>query len=259
MYPYILLLGRKIPSYGICMVIGILVASSMALFRCKREKLDSNNLIIIITTSIGGAILGAKLIYILVSYHPMQIMNDIKVGNYNFLTGGGLVFYGGLIFGILGAEAGAKIAKTKLQLFEKSIVPCIPFGHAIGRIGCFFAGCCYGIEYKGIGNVRYPNSITGIDPNVTLFPVQIVESITSICVGILLLQYSKKQICKYNTIILYWILYAIERFLLEFLRGDLERGVYIGLSTSQWISLIIIAGCIVGKIYLKKVKMLENK
>lgn len=259
MYPYILLLGRKIPSYGVCIVAGVLTASGMAFFRCKKEKLDSNNLIIIITASIGGAILGAKLLYILVSYHPMQIIHYIRVGNYNFLIEGGFVFYGGLIFGILGAIIGAKIAKTKLELFEKSIVPCIPFGHAIGRIGCFLAGCCYGIQYTGIGNVRYLSSITGIDPNITLFPVQIVESIVSICVGILLLQYTKKTVCRYNTVMLYLTLYAIERFLLEFLRGDLERGVYIGISTSQWISLIIIVGCIIGKLYFRRIRILENK
>ena len=82
MYPYILLFGRKIPSYGVCIVAGVLTASGMAFFRCKKEKLDSNNLIIIITASIGGAILGAKLLYILVSYHPMQIIHYIRVGNY---------------------------------------------------------------------------------------------------------------------------------------------------------------------------------
>ena len=107
--------------------------------------------------------------------------------------------------------------------------------------------------------MRYLNSITGIDPNITLFPVQIVESIVSICVGIFLLQYTKKTVCRYNTVMLYLTLYAIERFLLEFLRGDLERGVYIGISTSQWISLIIIVGCIIGKLYFRRIRILENK
>ena len=121
-------------------------------------------------------------------------------------------------------------------MLVNAIVPCIPLGHAIGRVGCLFAGCCYGLPYNGIGAIHLnPVGITH-----PVFPVQLLEAVLNLILSGCLLLYSRKKPSGYSLLFLYLICYAVIRFLLEFLRGDQIRGLFIGLSTSQWISLLML-------------------
>ena len=127
-----------------------------------------------------------------------------------------------------------------------------------GRIGCLCAGCCYGIEYHGVGSIVFHNS--EYTPNgIPLFPTQIVEAIFNFIIFIVLLLTYKKYLKTYKTIGLYCILYSILRFSLEFFRGDIERGIFFNLATSQWISIIIFITGIVIFIYENKRKDKVNK
>ena len=158
---------------------------------------------------------------------------------------GGFVFYGGLIGGIIGVFLYAKQFKISFQSLILILIPVVPLIHAIGRIGCLLAGCCYGMEYHGFGAITFEHS--SLAPNgVPLFPMQIVESINNVIIFLILLVTYKKFLGTYKTVGLYLILYSIVRFILEFFRGDLIRGIYFSLSTSQWISIIlfIVGTCI---------------
>ena len=164
----------------------------------------------------------------------------------------GFVFYGGLIFGLIFVFLAGKIHKIPAGIYVRKFIFLIPFMHSFGRVGCFMAGCCYGIPYDGIGAVVFPEGSYAI-PGIKLFPVQLVESacLMIIAFAILYLQMKKQW---YYTVETYLILYAILRFCLENLRYDAERGYYAGLSTSQWISIGFLVAAMVSVVWQKKRK-----
>lgn len=240
MLPYITLLNRKFPMYAICMVIGILLSSYIACRRAKKSGKDENSLIVIVTCAVVLGLIGAKLLYMFVTHGFVHSLRQLAAGNLSLLAENGLVFYGGLIGGIAGAFLGAWIAREKISSYFDAAVPCIALGHAFGRLGCFFAGCCYGMPCEGPLCVSFPAA--GI-PYAT-FPVQLLEMAINLGIFAFLSHYTGKANRRYNTLALYLVIYAVVRFILEFFRGDLIRGFSGGLSTSQWISigLFVISG-----------------
>lgn len=257
MYPYIDVFGRSIPSYGLCMALGIIVSCVIGFARAYRLKLDMNSLIIIAACAVGFGLFGAKLLYIVVSCDIKEVINRLLHGDIQDLAGGGQVFYGGLFGGIAGAFLGVRIAgiTDDTALYCESILPVIPLGHAFGRIGCFLGGCCYGASYTGIGAVTFPK-VGVLQP---VFPVQLVEAVCNVFIfAILFFRWDRKK-RGYAALYLYMILYSTVRFLLEFFRGDEIRGIAQGLSTSQWISVgLFAAGCIFLVINVKRRKNVGN-
>ena len=242
MYPYINIFDRQIGTYGLCMVLGFFLVGFLSLRRGKPRGFCVEDLMIVAATVFGCAVLVGGLMYVFVTYSFDQIMAFIRQGNFSFLTSG-IVFYGGLIGGILGALLGVRIAKTDMRLVEHSIVPFIPLGHAIGRIGCVMAGCCYGFEYDGPFALHYPHAITNASPDKGYFPVQPLESLINVAICFALLGVAKKVKYKFGLLAWYLTFYAISRFGLEMLRGDAIRGVWNGFSTSQYISMALLALC----------------
>lgn len=240
MLPYINILGRVVPTYGLLAFIGIVVAICFGVFyfskfyNIKREDIFYTSMFALI-----GAGIGAKLLYIL------TIIPDIIINfdNLNWQTliprllQGGFVFYGGLIGGVLGIYIYSKSFKISFNDLSNIFIAVIPIFHSIGRIGCLLAGCCYGREYNGFGSITFYN--TNLAPTgVPLFPIQIVESICNLIIFIIVLLTYKKFKGTYKTIALYSVLYSVVRFSLEFFRGDAVRGIIV-LSTSQWISIVL--------------------
>ena len=131
----------------------------------------------------------------------------------------------------------------------------VPLGHAFGRVGCFFAGCCYGMPYSGKFSVVYTTT-AGMTPlNTPLFPIQLVESILLlITFGVLYTVTLKYPNKRGLPTILYISIYSVIRFVLEFFRGDKERGGIGFFSTSQIVSLLLLAGCISILVYVKKIR-----
>ena len=253
MQPYLDVFGRTIPSYGLCMAIGILLSCYICFIKAHKYKLDINSLIVIVACIIGLGLLGAKLLYLFVSCDIKEVFSRLLHGDVSDLTSGGLVYYGGLIGGIIGALLGARISGTtsEFAVYCDAIVPVIPFGHAFGRIGCFLGGCCYGAPYTGIGAVTFPK-VGVVKP---VFPVQLLEAALNVMIFILLILPWNKQKRGFFSLYLYLILYSLVRFVLEFLRGDEIRGITQGLSTSQWISMgLFICGCILLVMSAKREK-----
>ena len=219
------------------MLMGVVVVFLLALKRIKKHNVSIDDMFIIAAFCLLIGLFGASLLSTFVSYRISYIIKSIFAGKFEFF--GGLVYYGGLVGGIIGGLIGIKFTKVKTQFVEMSIIPFLPIGHAIGRVGCVLAGCCNGMEYNGPFAIYYPNSIAGLSAEQGYFPVQILEALINIFIAVFLIIYSKKEKPKYNVLVLYLSLYAITRFLLEFLRGDEIRGIYLGISTSQWISMIL--------------------
>ena len=251
MYPYVHILGREIGTYGLCLTVGFVLAFILAFWKGKSFGLILEDLLIVGAFALGFALIGGSLLYVFVTYSLSQIMEFLLVGDYSFLSGG-IVFYGGLIGGVLGALLGVRVAGCKLGLIERSVVPVVPLGHAIGRIGCVMAGCCHGFAFNGPFALYYPHSVSGLSPEQGYFPVQIVEAVVNMGICWFLLWYEKKSKRDSDILFIYLGMYATSRFFLEMLRGDAIRGVWSGLSTSQIISIALLAVSAVALLWNRK-------
>lgn len=241
MLPYINIFGYNIATYGLIIFIGIFIGAIISIFYfTKFFNIKKEDVFYCILYAVIGVGIGAKLLYIITNI-PFLIENYQTLDLYNTflqMLKGGFVFYGGLIGGILGVFIYSKQFKISFKELLLILLPVVPLIHSIGRIGCLCAGCCYGMEYHGFGAITFHDSL--LAPNdVPLFPMQIVEAICNFIIFIVLLVTYKKFLGTYKTVGLYLVLYSIVRFTLEFFRGDLIRGIYFSLSTSQWISIVL--------------------
>ena len=153
----------------------------------------------------------------------------------------GYVFYGGFLFGAAAALLAARVVKTPVRALSRALLPCLPFAHALGRVGCFFAGCCYGREARWLPGVVYPENTewVGAPAGIPLVPAQLIEAALLLAIGAILLRRARNP--RANLLRDYIRLYAPVRFFMEFLRGDAIRGAFLFLSTSQWIGLALLA------------------
>lgn len=241
MLPYINIFGYNIATYGLIIFIGIFIGAIISIFYfTKFFNIKKEDVFYCILYAVIGVGIGAKLLYIITNI-PFLIENYQTLDLYNTflqMLKGGFVFYGGLIGGILGVFIYSKQFKISFKELLLILLPVVPLIHSIGRIGCLCAGCCYGMEYHGFGAIAFHDSL--LAPNdVPLFPMQVVEAICNFIIFIVLLVTYKKFLGTYKTVGLYLVLYSIVRFTLEFFRGDLIRGIYFSLSTSQWISIVL--------------------
>lgn len=245
MYPYIHVLGRDIGTYGLCMMLGFAVATVLALRRGRPRGLLVEDVLIVGAFVLGFALAGGNIVYILVTYSPSQIVAFVAQGDFSFI-GTGIVFYGGLLGGVLGAIVGIRVANCCFSVIEYAVVPFIPLGHAIGRIGCVLAGCCHGFAYTGPFALYYPASVLNLPAEQGYFPVQLLESVINIGICVFLLKCARRKNQTGTILLVYMGIYAVARFFLEMLRGDIARGVWYYLSTSQIISIVLIFVSVAG-------------
>lgn len=237
------LFGFSIPGYSAMLILGLLLANVIAYLVVKKNNLDINDFIVCEAYTGIGAILGAKILYLIVSIEYIDWSRMIEPKYFNSIMQGGFVFYGGMIGGIIMFFVGCKLHKINGHSYLKRLIFLVPFVHAFGRIGCFMAGCCYGIEYNGIFSVVFPENSMAL-PGLELFPVQLLESFILFIISFLTAFVSFKRNDD-AAILLYFTLYAIMRFFIEYLRFDSERGIWMWFSTSQWISIFILAGIVI--------------
>jgi len=159
----------------------------------------------------------------------------------------GMVFYGGLFGAMTGICLFCRILKVPVRPFMNPMTCVFPLMHAFGRIGCTLGGCCYGIEYHGFCSIHYTSA--QINPGISdhiadfpRFPVQPMEAVLELLLCIFLVLLYLKTQNRYDLALIYLFAYGIIRFLDEFLRGDLVRGIWGPFSTSQWIAL----ACVIG-------------
>ena len=250
MHQYIEIGSIRLPSYGLMIMIGIIVANIVAYKVIKKEDIDMDDFITLEGYCMLGGFLGAKILYLLISYKDIDASRLTDIHYLIDIIRTGYVFYGGLIGGILAVLLAGKIHHIDVKKYIGTFIFVIPLVHCFGRIGCFLAGCCYGIPYDGIGAVIYPAG--SIAPSgISLFPVQLVEAACLLLISIIIIIYQHHYGIK-HTFALYLIMYGIVRFILEFYRYDEIRGRLYGLSTSQWICICAVA---IGLILLIKDKI----
>ena len=250
MFPFIPILGFQIPSYGLCMTFGFAICCYGSSRRVRALGLSIDDFIILYVSVLGSAIIFGGLFYIFASYSVKELVLLVSNGNWSFLSNIGLVFYGGLFGGATAALLIRRLLKIGVCDLEQCMIPFVPLGHAIGRVGCLLAGCCHGVPYVGrlaVHNRFYPEYMT-------FFPIQLIEAILNLCLFGVLLGYSPKARRPFLLTSFYLFCYSIIRFVLEYFRGDTVRGIWGCFSTSQWISLFLIICSIVMGIWNLKRK-----
>ena len=246
MCPVITILGKAIPMYGVCIVLGAVIAGGIAvLFLQKpyRACHEGYDVAAAATFAMVGVFVGGKALYLLVEL-PFIVKNwheilQLPGGAWNLLFGG-YVFYGGLLGALFMLWLYSRIAGVRFRPLLLNLTPVIPIAHGFGRLGCFMAGCCYGNEYHGPGAVVFAHPAGSAPAGVELFPVQLLEMALNFCLAAGLLRFHSKKPWSLSVVGWYLLCYASMRFGLEFLRGDAERGFFLGLSVSQWISVCLI-------------------
>lgn len=253
MYPYTLF--WDIGLYDICLTIGIIMALVIYDLYMSRRKISSKVQNFYLLAGVSAIVLG-----ILSAGLFQSVYNWIETGKFAFM---GMTFYGGLIGGVIVFFAvffavGKYLFKENehkkyfSDLFE--VAPCcITIAHAFGRIGCLFAGCCFGKEVDGFPGIKMTVHYKGSDNYVGYFlPTQAYEAIFLFALFAVtsILYFKRKDV----NFIVYTIGYGVWRFALEYLRAD-DRGALIpGITPSQFISIILVLiglGMIVYKV-LKK-------
>ena len=237
MYPILIEFGFfKIFTYGLLVATGFLVAILLASSRAEKEGLDSQKVLDLCFYVMVSALLGARLLYVIVEYRyfldsPLEIFKFWK---------GGLVFYGGLILGVLISLWYLKRNQMPMWKTADLLAPSIALGQLIGRWGCFFAGCCYGKKTDVAWGITFtdPRSLAPLE--ISLHPTQVYLSLNAVFIFMFLMWLSKRKVFDGQILWSYGILYSVGRFLIEYFRGD-DRGFPVEqvLSTSQFVGVFV--------------------
>ena len=228
--------GLTIHGYGLMIAIGFMLAVFVAVHRAKAYGLNQEAILDIALIAIISGFVGAKLLFVIVSFDEF-IEDPLGV-----LGSEGFVVYGGIIAGVLACMLYSMKKKLSFMSYFDIVMPSISIAQGFGRIGCFMAGCCYGRETNSAIGVIFPADSMA-PAGVKVLPTQLFSAAGDFLIAGILITYARRAKYKGNTGALYLALYSVGRFLIEFLRDD-ERGAVGLLSTSQFISIffVIIAG-----------------
>ena len=227
---------RPIGGYGLAVAIGVFLTCALIARIAHRQRDDVGAVIATLGYSAGAAFAGSYLMFLIVEWmRTGDPMTGIRTG--------GLVFYGAVPTAALASYFSARaFALPYLRLLDQS-VPAIAAGHAIGRLGCLFGGCCFGAEWHGPFAITYTDPMAPAShPSVPRYPTPLLESFGLIVLAFVFALAPMKRVGNGQRVLLYGASYAVLRFLVETTRGDAIRGVFFAaLSTSQLTSLALLA------------------
>lgn len=235
------------PSYWLCALIGLSVCSVIAFVRHRSfQSLLQVDITNIAAFLLIGMVLGGRCLSILTMV-PLIVRNwSTLSGNFAALVkilSNGMVFYGGLFGALLAMTIYIRRYQLDRNLYFDYLVPLFPLFHAFGRIGCFLTGCCHGKVSETLG-IAFAHS-TSAENGIPYFPIQLVCAAGNLVLFLVLLYYEQRHHGEGKTLDFYLTCYAIGRFFIEFFRGDTIRGILFGLSTSQWISILILSALVI--------------
>ena len=246
MCPYLNLFGLTIPVFGLMMSLGMLVGIGLLLYTRKFRGFTEDDAMSAALWAILCGLLGAKLLYWITELDA--IIQNPKV--FLSMLTQGFVFYGSLIGGVAGLAIFCRRNRKSFFAMADLFMPSLVLGQALGRIGCFCAGCCYGAPTDSAWSVVYPAG-TSAPAGVPLIPTQLYESAFLFVLAAVLVVLMKKD--RRDGVVFGWyaVLYGVWRFIIEFYRSD-DRGFVGSLSTSQFIGIFVILLGILVLVLVKK-------
>jgi phosphatidylglycerol:prolipoprotein diacylglycerol transferase len=239
MHPILFSIGPfTIYTYGVLLAAAYLVGLKLAMVRARSRYLDSTRVLDLGVWIIISALVGAKLMLLVVDFqyfraNPAELVSLARSGG---------VFYGGLILAVIVSIWYIRRQGLPLWTTCDVFAPGIALGHVVGRLGCLMAGCCFGKPADVPWAITFTDpaaSVNGTPLGVPLHPTQLYEAGAELVIlGLLLATERRGRPFPGRTFWTYMLLYAVSRYVVEFYRGD-PRGVVLGMSTSQFISLLI--------------------
>lgn len=235
MHPVLFRVGNfDVATYGVCVGLALFLGLLLGTVRARRDGLAGDTAWDLGLIAMVCAVVGARLEY--VRTHPGSFLED--PARVFALRDGGLVFYGGFVFTLLGYALYARVKKQPFLALTDVMAPSLSFGHALGRLGCLSAGCCYGRETEGWWHITFPEGSLA-PPNTPLIPTQVHEIIANLAIGTLL-WFLPRRFVGQRTALLF-SLYGVFRFVNEFFRND-DRGTFAGtgLTNGQATSVVML-------------------
>ena len=243
------LFGREIGpltlhTYGVLLALAFLAGLWAAGWQARKAGLNAGAIADMAVYVLIAGLVGAKLLLLIVEWghysnNPRELFSLVQSGG---------VFYGGLILAIPVAWWHARRHGLSAWTTADVLAPAVVLGQAIGRLGCFAAGCCYGRPTKAIWGVvfndEYAHRIVGTPTGSALHPTQIYESLACLAIFGILVAIAARKRFHGQVALAYVALYGLARFVIEFYRGDAARGTVLGgaLSTSQFIAILMVLG-----------------
>jgi phosphatidylglycerol---prolipoprotein diacylglyceryl transferase len=243
------LFGRHIEpitlhTYGVILALAFLAGLWVASWQARKSGLDPVRITDMAVYVLIAGLLGAKLLLVVVEWdafrrNPWEILSIFRSGG---------VFYGGLLGAFPVAWWYARRHALPGWATADVLAPGVALGQAIGRLGCFCAGCCYGksadvpwaVTFRDI----YATRQVGTPIDTPLHPTQLYESAATLLIFLVLVWMARRKSFSGQITLAYVALYAIVRFGIEFYRGDAVRGTVFGtwMSTSQFIAVLMVLG-----------------
>lgn len=234
-----------IPTYGVLVALAFLAGLAVTLRLSKRVGLSGEKVTNLVLYCAFAGIAGAKLFMILFDL-PEYLHNPGEIFTMATLQAAG-VFHGGFIAALLVAVLYMRKQSLPVWKTMDAFAPGVAIGQAIGRLGCFAAGCCWGRECDLPWGVRFRSDFAAPVPlDKPLHPTQLYESGADLLIFGILYWYFKRAPRPGNVIGLYLVLYSTARFIIEFYRFH-EQALVGPFSLTQWIALALF---LLGLIFL---------
>jgi phosphatidylglycerol:prolipoprotein diacylglycerol transferase len=259
-HPIAFKLGQlTIHSYGIMIALAFVAGLWTATLRARREKISPDFIIDVVTWLIVGSIIGARTVYVATYWREefagQPIMEIFAVWH------GGLVYYGGLIGGIVAGSLYIRWKKMPVWKTADVLAPSIALGSFFGRVGCLLNGCCYGRPTDLPWAITFTNPLaqefSNTPLNVPLHPTQIYDGLLNLVLyGFLAWLFRHKKFDG-QIFATYLICYAITRSIVECFRGDYsDLHYHLGLSPAQWIGVpMFIIGLALAAVLSRRVEV----
>lgn len=276
MYPELFRIGSfPVNTYGVLLALAFLAALFVSARLAERDGLPRERVFDLGLWMLLGGLVGSKLLLMLAE--PEYGQNWRNLLSIDFLRSGG-VWYGGFLGGLLTAIVLMRRYNLPFWKATDAFAPGVALGQAIGRQGCFAAGCCWGKPTASVFGVHFTDAghqvtnvpttvaqlstqaeqtywaqkLGGLDAAVHLHPTQLYESFAALLIFLFLVRLHRRKRFTGQVIATYAVLYGLLRFLVEFVRDDPRGDIWglttlTGLSTSQLISLLVVVG---GAVFL---------
>ncbi len=232
MLPTLLRFGwLEVHAYGLLVALGFLAGIAVTLYYARRENIGPQQMLDLAIMVIISSIVGARLFYVAGQFgyyrsHPLEIV---------MVQNGGLVFLGGLLLSLAVVWYYARRQGIPLLKLFDAIAPGTALGYAIGRIGCFLNGCCFGLPTKQPWGVVFPNGSLAASfcPGQPLEPTQLYSSALMLAACLALVWLYRRKSFDGQILCCGLVFYSLYRFLIEFLRFSPVH--WLSLTPSQWL------------------------
>lgn len=241
MYPWIHISDSlQLPTYTV--IISLVCTGLLFLVgpRARRLGLETSTALDLSMVIMIGGFIGARFLHVLYEHPAFYISNPMQILR---VWEGGFVFYGGVMGALFFSAWTFKLKKIEiLEPWFDLFAPIVSLGYAIGRLGCFAAGCCYGKSCDLPWAVTFPHGVEAPE-GFPVHPTQIYATLFELAVFFVLVVAEKKKVFRLGSgkIFFLWVtLHTTGRLLMEFFRDDFRGSEILGLSVSSFISLLFL-------------------